>query len=220
MPIDDDQLVVVANQVAGAPSNRDTRLQESHLELPQILLAPAIHISNECGNFDPLRDRRLQCRFDITSVKSKYCNFYTLLSILESRKEQRRSVIRLDNHFHVRIPTFRNAAALVNCRFFVECGDARYKWIKLGRLQILRLTKRLAQQFVFQPLGSSLRFRRESNPQRGSSLGFVPLRAFRGAALTISHRRQECVWSHFPFLCASHNWAHRLLSVQMDGCAF
>ena len=75
---------MVAKQVMGASCHRDARLQKSHLELPQILFAAPVYISDERRDFYPFQDRRFQCRFDIGSVKAKYCNLNAFLRVLES----------------------------------------------------------------------------------------------------------------------------------------
>ena len=83
--VDDDQLIVIANQVVRGAGNGNAGFQKAHFESPQMFLAAAIDVGDEGGHFHPALGRGFQLHLYIGSVKAKNGDLHRFFGFLDRR---------------------------------------------------------------------------------------------------------------------------------------
>ena len=98
--IDQDVLVVIADQVVGSASHDDSGIETAQLQLAQTLFAAAVGKCDQGGHLDaPLR-RRLQRRLDVLAIEAEDGNLHAFLRALDGREQRRHAVGGLNDQFH------------------------------------------------------------------------------------------------------------------------
>jgi hypothetical protein len=92
---------MITNEVVRAAGDDDAGVEESQLELAQVLLAATVGKGDEGRHDDFLRRRRrFQRRLDVLAIESEDGHLHAFLRVLDGRKDRGHTGVRLDDHFH------------------------------------------------------------------------------------------------------------------------
>src|SRR5687767_14972144 len=104
-PVDDQHLVVIAREVVRGPRHGHTRIEQTHLELAEALLAAVVGVGDKRGHRYATLGRVLQCRLDLGSIESEDDDVDALLRLPDRRDERRDAVLRLNEQLHRPVST-------------------------------------------------------------------------------------------------------------------
>jgi hypothetical protein len=91
---------MVAKQIARRACYRHSGCEQTHFEVPEVLLAASIRVGDQSVNEDTPGHRIFQRRLDLAPVEAENRDFYGLLRAIDSLDDRCHTVAGLYQQFH------------------------------------------------------------------------------------------------------------------------